>query len=72
LRRDRAIRAPTSSAERHQRPQKTCVNFVWANFEKRRIGATKKCKKFQLGVDMEHNSDKVATAICSEKIHQNN
>lgn len=26
----------------------------------------RKCKKMQLDIDMEHNSDKVATARCSE------
>jgi hypothetical protein len=32
-------------------------------------GNDKKVKKIQLDVDMQHKSDKVATARCSEKTH---
>jgi hypothetical protein len=49
-----------------------CATSWRANLEKLKREEQRKCKKLQLDIDMEHNSDKVATAICSEKKYQNN
>lgn len=54
-----------------QEESKTC-DFVAGNSGKAETRGQRKCKKLQLHIDMEHNSDKVATAICSEKKYQNN
>jgi len=53
------------------RKQGVC-DFAAGKSGKGETRAQRKCKKLQLDVDMEHNSDKVATAICSEKKYQNN
>jgi hypothetical protein len=48
------------------RKQDVC-DFVAGKSGKAETRGQRKCKKLQLDIDMEHNSDKVATAICSEK-----
>jgi hypothetical protein len=45
------------------RKQDVC-DFVAGNSGKAETRGQRKCKKLQLHIDMEHNSDKVATAIC--------
>jgi hypothetical protein len=81
LRAGRSISAPLDRKKNWNQRRKDSVlpgrkqdlcDFVAGKSGKAKTRGQRKCKKLQLHIDMEHNSDKVATAICSEKKYQNN
>jgi hypothetical protein len=78
--RARYFRFPSAGRKLESKAEGFCASgrkqdvrdFVAGKSGKAETRGQRKCKKLQLDIDMEHNSDKVATAICSEKKYQNN